>query len=680
MAVSFSVPSGPTMHHMSIETFRGVDLYNDGANVDLSRSPEAPNMIRDEVGNVRKRMGYRTIHQFPDKINGLFTLNENRVIHSGTKLFVERHPRSIVAEDPFGVSTQDLEDLQPEIPPGGDGDDTPADTADEVPYNPEDESQEAKQYEEVFSGLADNLSWGAQFGNKLYLLDGVEFWAFDGKTVEAVQGTVPTVLIAKKPSGGGVRHQPFNLLSDCWAESFHRDAERKFHLHTGNLEKIEEVQVALPNGEWKILTETEYEADLVNGVVEITAPITESPVAGVDDVKITVRKTQKNRSRVTKCTTGVLYGVNGAQDRLFLTGNPKLPNLDFYSEFDDPTFFGDENYGQLGKDDGKIMGYSVVGNSLVAHRAGASDGQSIIVRTGTMDSAGKVAFPITNTIHGEPAASPRAFGTLDEPLFLTALGVYAITPQELTGEKYSQQRSLYLDGAFRGVDKQYFKRGDQPAINETLEKAVAVVWQDFYVLALKGNLYLLDGKQKSYAKDAPQSAFQYEGYYWTEIPARVLLSQRGRLLFGTEDGRLCKFWDEPDNPESYNDDGAPIRAYWDTPDLDGQSFWKNKTFRYVACRIASAVLTGVKIFAQVRGLWRQIYDAGAKARYFDWGYVDFSKFVFSADRTPRTLGGKIKLKKVDKVRFRFENAELNEPFGLYAIGFEYTEPGARYKG
>lgn len=123
-----------------------------------------------------------------------------------------------------------------------------------------------------------------------------------------------------------------------------------------------------------------------------------------------------------------------------------------------------------------------------------------------------------------------------------------------------------------------------------------------------------------------------------------------------------------------------MSRYWDTPDLSGKHFWKNKTFRFVSVRLAAAIVTGVKIFVQKKGLWSQIYDAGEKARYFTWEYINMAKFVFSTDRTPRTLGGKIKVKKVDKARFRFQNGELNEPFGIYAIGLEYTEPGSRYKG
>ena len=99
----------------------------------------------------------------------------------------------------------------------------------------------------------------------------------------------------------------------------------------------------------------------------------------------------------------------------------------------------------------------------------------------------------------------------------------------------------------------------------------------------------------------------------------------------------------------------------------------------MAARLAAAPVTGVKIYALVRGIWKQVYDAKSKARYLSFDYIDFGKFTFSGDQTPRTLYGKVKLKKVDKVRFRLQNDEVNEPFGLYAFGVQYKEPGTNYR-
>ena len=201
-----------------------------------------------------------------------------------------------------------------------------------------------------------------------------------------------------------------------------------------------------------------------------------------------------------------------------------------------------------------------------------------------------------------------------------------------------------------------------------------------YFTALDGTVYLLDLQQKTYEKNSPYSSFQYECYYFPDIPARVMFTDKdGALCFGTADGKLCRFASSLDSPASYNDDGEAITAYWDTADFDGNLFFQTKSFTGVAARLAAAPVTGVKIYALVRGIWKQVYDAKSKARYLSFEYIDFAKFTFSGDQTPRTLYGKVKLKKVDKVRFRLRNDEVNEPFGLYAFGVQYKEPGTNYR-
>ncbi|MBQ7646660.1 MAG: hypothetical protein IJS94_05260, partial [Clostridia bacterium] len=140
-------------------------------------------------------------------------------------------------------------------------------------------------------------------------------------------------------------------------------------------------------------------------------------------------------------------------------------------------------------------------------------------------------------------------------------------------------------------------------------------------------------------------------------------------------GRLWSFCTDEDDPESYSDNGKAINAYWETPDIDGYVFFKNKTFRYLALKIAPAIFTGVKVFLQIKGIWLKdpIFESGARSRYFSFDYIDFEKLSFSSDRTAKTLTKKLKVKKNDKIRLRFRNDALNEPFGLYSFGLEFEE-------
>ena len=634
MAVQFNIPDSPDVYSTNIAYFKGIDLYNASANVEEYRSPEAPNMIRDEVGKVRKRMGYETRHTFPARINGVHRLGDAQLVHSGTWLYCS------------GASEE-----------GGSAAAAPA----------------VAGYHPVYAEMNDRRSRAVQFGGKLYLLDGKKYLVFDGTSVQPVSAAaaVPTVIVSRRPTGGGTTLQPLNLLCRQWTEQFLGTAsDTVYQLTATDLDPDAVLcQVMGADGTWVSKTEgTDFTVDRAAGKVTFAEAPGQSPVTGMDNVKLTPSKTRSGYAdRIDRCDVAAVFGVNGAPDRIFVTGNPEFPNLDYYSQYNDPTFFGDTWYCQLGQNDAGVVGYTILGNRLAAHKGNGAEGRNVIVREGTLDSNGNALFRIVNTLQGEGAISKYAFAALGrEPLFLTRLGVYAITTEELTGEKYSQQRGLYLSSAIQA--------------EADLDNAFALTWRDFYMLAVGGTIYVLDGLQKQYAKDAPYSNFQYEGYMLTGIDARVLWEEDGALWFGSSAGKLCRFFTDVDDPNSYNDDGAAILAYWDTPDLSGKHFWKNKTFRFVSVRLAAAIVTGVKIFVQKKGLWSQIYDAGEKARYFTWEYINMAKFVFSTDRTPRTLGGKIKVKKVDKARFRFQNGELNEPFGIYAIGLEYTEPGTRYKG
>lgn len=520
--------------------------------------------------------------------------------------------------------------------------------------------------------MADARSVSFRFDDRLYLLDGTEYRVYDGSTLAAVSAGayVPTVVISRNPTGGGTAYEALNLLGTRWRESFLGTAEDKTYQLTADGLDETPVTAELLNadGEWVAKTEgTDFTVDREKGTVTFTTAPGVSPVTGHDNVRVTASKAREGYGgMVSACTVFAVYGVGGAADRVFLSGNAAKPGMDWYSAYDDPAYFPDTSYTQLSRDGARVAGYAILNNTLATFLQGSTDGRSVVVRTGSLDSDGEALFRITNTLIGEDAAAPGTFAMAGkEPLFLTERGVYAITAEELTGEKYSQERSYYISAE---LEKAEDKAG-----------ARAIVWRDFYILALGGTLYLLDLRQRSYEKNSPYSSFQYECYYFPDITARVLFQEGDALCFGQADGKLRRFGTNVDDPSCYNDDGAAIDAYWEFSDFDGQTFFRAKTFTGISVRLASAVLTGVRIFAQKQGLWSQVFDAKERARYLDWGYIDFAKFVFSADRTPRTLWGKIKLKKVDKVRFRLQNNALNEPFGLYAFGLEWKEPGGNYK-
>ena len=248
---SFNIPSSPSKYTMVVDTFRGVDLLNSPANVEKSRSPEAPNMIRDQVGKVRKRMGYQTVATAPEgaRINGVHYLGEERLLHAGTKLYRWTDGESGAVFEELGA-------------------------------------------------MADARSVSFRFDDRLYLLDGTEYRVYDGTALAAVSAGayVPTVVISRNPTGGGTAYEALNLLGNKWTESFLGTAEdTAFQLTADGLDETPvTAEVLNADGEWVAKTEgTDFTVDREKGTVTFTTAPGESPVTGHDNVHITAGKARE---------------------------------------------------------------------------------------------------------------------------------------------------------------------------------------------------------------------------------------------------------------------------------------------------------------------------------------------------------------------------------------------------
>ncbi|NLL92304.1 MAG: hypothetical protein GX222_07850 [Ruminococcaceae bacterium] len=613
----------------NIEYFGGVDLSNQPANVDIKRSCDGMNMIRDLPGKIRKRTGYKLLKQYPSKINGIYFFKGMKVIHSGTKIFY-----------------------------------------DDV---------------EKYSSANDVKSYAIQLGDYLYILDGLKLLRCADTAIEPAENHayIPTVTIGKEPAGAGTTYEPVNMLSDKRRDSFLGEASVTVYQLSFNGLSGDTVTAQVQNsqGVWVDKTEgTDFSVNRTTGTVTFTTAPGAPPVTGEDNVKITYSVVNNDyRQKVNGCKFGISYGLNGNADRLFISGNPNCPNIDFYSERNDGTYFGDIRYGEVGQKKSKIMGYSIINKHLATHKENDDDERNIYLRYGELPEAQNnpdepltnklgAYFRITDIIQGEGAISNHAFGYVKEPIFLTAKGISAAAPMEYLSERYIQNRSAYIDMALL----------KEPNLNE----AYACVYKDFYMLAINGKVYILDTIDLSYEKRSA-GRFIYEAYIWDNIPARVIASDGEVIYFGTTDGHLMEFFTADNSLASYMDgvgvlgenlEGLPIKARWEF-DFSGDDFYKNKTISYLALRLAPAMATSVKISAKVSNREVVLGDLGAMARYFSFSGLAFSKFAFSGDTNPRTIGRKIKIKKTDSVRFTFKNEQAKEPFGIYGIALEFIERG-----
>lgn len=678
--VRFNVPSAPATNVYISDRFMGADFTSESSTVDETKSPNVENMIRSVPGKIRKRMGYFLVEDYHEKIYGVHHLSatDSWLVHAGDKIYNMSEPKGRIwsadtAQDNINVT----------------------DTADGnniMLLNGLIEEQL------LYTGMAEHRSVSFELDHKLIILDGTSIKVYNGESITLLSEAAytPILLISCDPEGGSPEdiYEPLNLLNPRWYERFIVVASKEdpnydpdtvvdFHLSTGNLDAAPvRAWVMDQNGDMIEKTEgTDFTVNRTTGVITFVTAPGATPVAGEDNVYIQASKTIEGYSdRINHCTIGTLFGVNGASDRLFVSGNTdkgydsegklySYGNWDFYSQLYDPTYFGDTWYSQLGSDASNIMGYSIINNYLAAHKDGNELSQSILIRSGNLID-GEASFKLENTLQGGGAISKYCFSYLStEPVFLTKLGIFAVTAQDVTGEKYAQDRSYYLEG----------KLLKEP----NLENAFAYTWKDYYILCVNNHCYILDGLQPiQTSRERPYSTRQYVGWFFTNIPAICMFEINSELYFGSSDGKIFKFYTDDKMIGSYSDYDAEaedhkraITAIWETADISEKLFYKNKSYRYLALRCMPEIISSILVEAQRNGLWEEVMNDTSNLKYFSFANVVFSKFTFSTNRTQRITSSKARLKKLDHVRFRFSNSHINEPLGINDFAVEYRQSG-----
>ena len=283
-------------------------------------------------------------------------------------------------------------------------------------------------------------------------------------------------------------------------------------------------------------------------------------------------------------------------------------------------------------------------------------------------------FRVTPTSAGTGAIAPKSFSTLvDEPLFLSRSGVFAIANYYTTTEKVIRNRSYYLDKKLLA--------------EPNLEKACACTYRRYYILCVNSHCYILDGRSRSQDKNN-NTDYLYEAYYWENIPASVFYVWQDELYFGTSDGYLCKLNTDIDNRTKYCDngkekltdgilsltEGVAIPCEWSTPLDDDERPQRFKTLNKKGSMLT--MLPYERTSARVT----LIKDGGNEpielgifhADMFTWELIDFTRFTFNADDTAQDAFFRKKVKQYKRLRIIVRNEEIYEPFGILGITKTYS--------
>lgn len=686
--------SANTVYTKKYETFRGVDFSKDEFMVDDEHSPNAKNLISDTDGFPEKRIGWRTIQNLDARINGIYSFENDdagcMVIHAGTKLYK-------LLDGALSVLIEDIADSRSMgkyfkgklcILTGSeylvfDGEECVRAVESEDVYAPITHISRAaagldtiqltkssvfKKWEEegvITNSSGNEVNVGKVPENaELNLVSGKRQNTFDynsnGNVLLVLDSTIdPGTRITMRCITTG--EEIFSITysnTELWSTSHYRPAHAaSVGLNTTFLNVM--TSAVINSDTYLIIGNSEpNNCGFVICNIKKSQLTDYSYTPGVDNFSIEfTHEYEGYAERINKCRVLDVF-----ENRVFFSGNPDYPHVDWYSGVNDPLFIPDINYTEIGMDSSRIMGYLRTGSEQAILKSDGDDA-TIYMRSYSTLSDGSVIFPVKQGTSGIGAIAPYAICTfLDDPMYLTRNGVYAIAKQDISSERALNIRSTRINR------KLLSEKG--------LSEAVMCEWNGYLVLCINGVAYVADAAQKQYPLNMTNT-FEYEWYYWTNIPARVLYEHDGELFFGTEDGRLCKFNTDLVNSrgelksEAYSDDGEAIVAEWATNLSSDGNFMQEKTL----VKTGSGVLlksynrSGVSVFIRTdRDFGREI--TSKNAGIFNFENLDFSEFTFNT-APYSVVPFNSRIKKYSAIQVMCRNDKVNHAFGVGGIVRRY---------
>src|SRR5574344_219978 len=526
MAKNFDVPQSPTVYTYGFTDFLGVD-YNNPLDIDVRHSPKMKNMIL-ESNYLKKRYGLKIkMHIDNAPIYGIWNydvpsdsqFNEVFIIHCGNKLY-------------------------------------------EVDKNFTTKAQ-------IMTGLAENDSFGMFLGDKLVILDGLRAIvygkygnSYGAQYMDSV-AYEPTTTIGLTPAGtGGTHYESVNAMTQYRINEFLADGNStEYHTDSYAISSTSgDTKVWIMNnntGVWDLQDSSTYTVNTNNLITFNSAP--PAPVVeGRDNVRIRFKSTTADqRNLINKCRFCAPFGYQGNNQRLFFSGNPEQPNVDWHSDLvasqPDPTYIPDDSFAVIGSQ--PIIGYLRLSDGTLAILKHLTDTDcSIYYRTSNASGQYDIFPLLSGTKNVGCLSNYTCCNVENHAMFLGELGVFeaVISSASSTLERYADNKSYYINKKL--------------LLEDNLESAKAISIGSKYYLFINNKMFIADTSKSTLPKNG--NVYQYEWFpcEWNTV-VKSVLRWNNQLVIGDNNGNIKMFGNDyvDEISEEYNEN---VESYFETVPID----------------------------------------------------------------------------------------------------------------
>lgn len=343
---------------------------------------------------------------------------------------------------------------------------------------------------------------------------------------------------------------------------------------------------------------------------------------------------------------------NGIYNVMFVGGvdNSQFPDFTsrvWWCKINDPLYFPDTNYIEVGSNDTAVQGLTKVGDYLAVIKQSKTTDTAIFLLYPTSFEE-ETTYAVKQGVQGVGALSKYSFNILgDETLFLSPKGVMAIVPTQDEEHKV-QNRSYFIDKKLLAEDG--------------IESSYSFVYDGKYFLSIgNGHCYVLDGNQRnSWGND--RTVLVYECYFLDNVPANCFVKYQDRLVFSTIDD-VCMFGDNyTDSYDATSDDREPVavKAEWSTIFDDDGSLHYYKTMQKKGNLVSILPVENA-----------ETSSTQVLVKKDDKDPVEIERKFNESSEIPSEMFLNKKFKKYKRLQFILRN-ESDENFGVDSIVKNYT--------
>ncbi len=227
--------------------------------------------------------------------------------------------------------------------------------------------------------------------------------------------------------------------------------------------------------------------------------------------------------------------------RIFISGNPRLPNTVFYTERDingrnDPTYFGVMNYFNDGGGSYPVTSLLTAGDTLAVFKAGDDGDGSIFYHTPqeTGNDVIPKIYPVSYT-HSGISSLGGSVSFYDDPIFLCALGICALEKKSTNLDRSVAVRSHNINADL---------------LTKAPESISMAEWQGYLAVCASDTLYLAD----------PRDTFKHQTgsteYEWYIIKGLGTYKNDTRVYryasYAHDNAKVHELVDEPTEKKIYS--------------------------------------------------------------------------------------------------------------------------------